>query len=140
MIILDTTVLSALIEAPLDNVALEWLNRQPRRSVWTNSVSVMELRYGLELMPPGRNRARLVREYEAFITKDLRSRVVPFDHAAAEQAATLMATRRRLGQPRELRDTMIAGIALARRATLATRNLRHFDDLPTPVVDPWAAP
>jgi predicted nucleic acid-binding protein len=38
-----------------------------------------------------------------------------------------------------MRDTQIAGIALARRATLATRNLRHFDDLATPVVSPWGA-
>jgi predicted nucleic acid-binding protein len=33
----------------------------------------------------------------------------------------------------------IAGIALARRATLATRNVRHFQDLNVPVVDPWKA-
>ena len=31
-----------------------------------------------------------------------------------------------------------AGIALARRATLATRNAKHFDDLTTPVINPWA--
>jgi hypothetical protein len=37
-----------------------------------------------------------------------------------------------------MRDTFIAGIALARRATLATRNTRHFDDLSVPVVNPWA--
>jgi predicted nucleic acid-binding protein len=36
-----------------------------------------------------------------------------------------------------MRDTFIAGIALARRATLATRNVRHFDDLSVPVVNPW---
>ena len=35
------------------------------------------------------------------------------------------------------RDTQIAGIALSRRATLATRNMRHFQDLRVPVVDPW---
>jgi predicted nucleic acid-binding protein len=34
---------------------------------------------------------------------------------------------------------MIAGIALAQRATLATRNVRHFDDLAVSVVDPWRA-
>jgi hypothetical protein len=33
---------------------------------------------------------------------------------------------------------MIAGIAIARRATLATRNTRHFADLPVSVVNPWA--
>jgi predicted nucleic acid-binding protein len=36
-----------------------------------------------------------------------------------------------------MRDTFIAGIALAQGAVLATRNTRHFDDLSTPVVDPW---
>jgi predicted nucleic acid-binding protein len=39
----------------------------------------------------------------------------------------------------ELRDTMIAGIAIASHATLATRDTRHFADLPVAVVDPWSA-
>jgi predicted nucleic acid-binding protein len=38
-----------------------------------------------------------------------------------------------------VRDTLIAGIVISRRAELATRNLRHFDDLEIAVVDPWAA-
>jgi predicted nucleic acid-binding protein len=67
----------------------------------------------------------------------LEVRVLPFDHAAAEQTATLIGQRKRAGRPGELRDTMIAGIALAQRATLATRNVRHFEDLTIPVVDPW---
>jgi predicted nucleic acid-binding protein len=50
-----------------------------------------------------------------------------------------MAERRQAGRPAELRDTMIAGIAIARHATLATRNTRHFADLPVAVVNPWAA-
>jgi toxin FitB len=32
---------------------------------------------------------------------------------------------------------MIAGIALSHRATLATRNTRHFEDLTIPIVNPW---
>jgi toxin FitB len=51
----------------------------------------------------------------------------------------LMTVRQRSGRTVELRDTMIAGIALAQRATLATRNVRHFDDLRVPVVNPWDA-
>jgi predicted nucleic acid-binding protein len=51
----------------------------------------------------------------------------------------LMATRHRGGRIKESRDTMIAGIALAQNATLATRNVRHFDDLRVPVVNPWHA-
>jgi len=39
----------------------------------------------------------------------------------------------------DMRDTQIAGIALARHATLATRNVQHFGGLTIPIVDPWAA-
>jgi predicted nucleic acid-binding protein len=34
---------------------------------------------------------------------------------------------------------MIAGIVLARHATLATRNIRDFDDISAPLIDPWTA-
>ena len=64
-------------------------------------------------------------------------RIAPFDDAAATQAADLMAYRQRQGRPVELRDTMIAGIVVASHATLATRELLHFEDLSVPVVNPW---
>lgn len=44
---------------------------------------------------------------------------------------------RRAGRPVEIRDLQIAGIVAARRATLATRNTRHFGDLGIALVDPW---
>jgi predicted nucleic acid-binding protein len=66
-------------------------------------------------------------------------RIAPFDDAAAIQAADLMAIRQRKARPVELRDTLIAGIVVARHATLATRNVIHFEDLSVPVVNPWLA-
>jgi len=51
--------------------------------------------------------------------KDFQDRVLPFDQDAAREAAALAAQRQRGGRPVDLRDTQIAGIALARRATLA---------------------
>ena len=68
---------------------------------------------------------------------DLENRVLPFDADAATQAAQLAAERKARGRPVDMRDTFIAGIALAKRATLATRNTRHFDDLSVRVVNPW---
>ena len=34
-------------------------------------------------------------------------------------------------------DTQIAGIVMSRNATLATRNVKDFDDLDIALVDPW---
>jgi toxin FitB len=47
-----------------------------------------------------------------------------------------MSSRQRRGEPRDLRDGMIAGIALARRAALATHNVKHFNDAGIEVVNP----
>jgi predicted nucleic acid-binding protein len=139
MIILDTDVLSALVRENAEQVVRTWLDEQPRSSVWTTSVTVFEIRFGLALMPAGQRRSRLEIAFAESLRDDLEARILPFDERAAEETAILMADRRRAGRPIEPRDTMIAGIAISRRATLATRNTRHFMDLPTPVVDPWAA-
>src|SRR5690242_4708900 len=136
MIVLDTDVLSHAMR--LDSLAIAWLDRQPRASLWTTSITIFEVRYGLATMPAGRRQALQAAEFERVIDEDLESRILPFDTASAEQAAALMGRRRRAGRPVESRDTMIAGIALSQRATLATRNLRHFIDLDVPVVDPWS--
>jgi predicted nucleic acid-binding protein len=137
MIILDTNVLSALmLEEPEVSVA-RWLDHQARASVWTTSVTIFEIRCGLFAMSIGRRRAGLEDLFKRVVEDRLQQRVLPFDQAAAEEAATLADVRLRTGKPRDLRDTMIAGIALAQRATLATRNVRHFDDLDVAVVDPW---
>ena len=70
---------------------------------------------------------------------DLDNRVLDFDSAAATEAASIAAERQKAGRPIDMRDTQIAGIALARRATLATRNIRHFEGLKVPIANPWAA-
>lgn len=137
MIILDTNVISAFMREPPDAAVLHWLDRQPRASVWTTAITILETRFGLEMMPDGRRRAALSQALERLVDEKLERRIAPFDAAAAQETATLMGGRRRRGEPRELRDSMIAGIALARRATLATRNLRHFDDAGLEVVNPW---
>jgi plasmid stability protein len=64
-------------------------------------------------------------------------RVLPLDRSAADAAGVIAARQRKAGRPVDVRDVQIAGIAAARKATLATRNVRHFAGLAIPVVDPW---
>ena len=138
MIVLDTNVLSALMRQTPDTKVIAWLDQQSRTSVWTTSVTVLEIRFGLQIMATGQRRSRLLEAFETLLEK-MDHRVAAFDDEAAAQAADLMASRQRKGRPVELRDTMIAGIVSARHATLATRNLVHFEDLSVPVVNPWLA-
>jgi len=71
------------------------------------------------------------------LSQKLARRVAVFDLAAAEETANLMAARSKAGHPVDLRDSMIAGIALAANASIATRNIRHFQDLQIHLIDPW---
>ena len=139
MVILDTNVLSELMQQRANPLVRQWLDRQAELSVWTTSITIFEIRYGMELLPRSRRRASLESEFERLIEDDIQGRIVPFDAQAATVAAGLMAQRQRTGRSGDLRDDMIAGIVIASHATLATRNMRHFDDLSVPVVDPWAA-
>jgi predicted nucleic acid-binding protein len=137
MIILDTNVLSALMRPTPDEVIVAWLDRQPRSSIWTTSITVLEVRFGVQIMTAGKRRSEVVEAFERVLDK-LGQRVLSFDVSAAEQASDLMASRHKQGRPRDLRDTMIAAIALAQHATLATRNTVHFDDISVPLINPWA--
>ncbi|NMG00390.1 type II toxin-antitoxin system VapC family toxin [Aromatoleum toluolicum] len=137
MILIDTNVLSALMQQQPDERVVAWLDEQPAESVWISSVTLFEARYGLALLAPGRRRAALQERFDLLVREDLENRVLLFDASAAAYAAELAAERRNAGRPVDMRDTFIAGIALSRRATLATRNTRHFDDLSVPVVNPW---
>jgi predicted nucleic acid-binding protein len=138
MVVLDTNVVSALMHEPAHPTVVEWLDSQPRISIWTTAITLMEARYGIESLAPGRRKTRLYQALDRLISEKIEHRIAVFDAAAANTAALLMAERKRTGRPGDLRDTMIAGIVIASHATLATHNIRHFADLPVPVVDPWS--
>lgn len=138
MILLDTNVLSALMRLEPDPIIVTWLDTQPPDSIWTTTITTFEIRFGLEILPDGRRRKALEQAFTQALEDDLDARVLPFDQAAAEAAARISAQQRAAGQPVEIRDVQIAGIATARRATLATRNTRHFAGTGITMINPWS--
>jgi toxin FitB len=137
MIILDSNVVSEIMLPKPDERVTGWLDRQPSTSIWTTSVTVFEVRFGLETMPVGRRRTALLASFERWLGEVVQQRIASYDETAARRAAELAADRQRRGRPSELRDTMIAGIVLANHAKLATRNVKHFEDIASSVVNPW---
>jgi predicted nucleic acid-binding protein len=141
MIILDTNVLSALMRKVPETPVVKWLDAQPAASVWITAVTLMEIRFGLLTTPKGRRQnARqneLISAFELMLKTMIEGRIASFDAEAGMHAADLIAQRKRKGRPVEVRDTIIAGIVLANRGTLATRNTQHFADLPLTVINPW---
>jgi predicted nucleic acid-binding protein len=137
MILLDTNVLSALMRTTPDPVVVQWLDNQPAESIWTTSITVFEIRTGIELLEHGRRRRQLDQAFAQLLADDLSGRVRAFDQTAAIAAGTIAATGQRAGRIVEIRDVQIAGIASSRRATVATRNTRHFEGTGVELIDPW---
>ncbi len=138
MILLDTNVLSGLMQRVPDQQLVEWLDDQPVESIWTTAITVFEVHMGLELLAPGRRRRQLEQAFDQLLAEHLEGRIQTFDQTAAMAAGTIAASRQRAGRTLEIRDLQIAGIATARRASIATRNVRHFEGLGLDVIDPWS--
>jgi toxin FitB len=137
VILLDTNVLSALMRTTPEPVVVEWLDNQAAESIWTTAITVFEIRADIELLERGRRRKQLDLAFSQLLAEDLNGRVQAFDQIAADAAGTIAAGRKRAGRMVEVRDVQIAGIAASRHATVATRNVRHFDGTGIELIDPW---
>ena len=138
MIILDTNILSAVMRETPDPIIVEWLDSQARESIWTTAITVFEIRLGLSILEKGKRRARLEQIFQLALEEILERRVLPFNIVSAMASADIAEKRRQKGITVDMRDTQIAGIVVAKRGTLATRNTKDFQELPVSVINPWA--
>ncbi|MBC1262212.1 type II toxin-antitoxin system VapC family toxin [Synechococcus sp. BSF8S] len=137
VILLDTNVISAVMQNQPDPAVVCWLDDQSAQDVWLPSVVVFELRYGVAILPAGQRRRSLQQGLDQLLEQLVQDRIAPLDGLAAHRAAVLAAERKAKGRSVDLRDTLIAGIALARGAQLATRNTRHFSDTTIGLINPF---
>ncbi len=137
MIVLDTNVISELVRHRPDPGVLAWVDARSVADLYVTSVTVAELLYGVERLPPGRRRAGLGAAVGDLITVDFAGRVLPFDAAAAVTYAQVVAERERAGHPIGMADAMIAAVALEVGAVLVTRNVKDFAGVGLDLVDPW---
>jgi toxin FitB len=149
-VILDTNVLSELRLLNPDANVVEWFAVQAEENLAVASFSVAEIEYGIA-MTPGSN-AAFVGQLTAWLEAIMATqRILPLDAAAAQVLGRLHAvpalrnlatTPPQARRPRFGGDLVIAAVAAAHNAAVATRNLddfrliaRHCPGLSG--VDPW---
>ncbi len=137
MIVLDTNVVSELMRPePAPRVA-SWVRSRDRRELFTSSITLAEIRYGLARLPDGR-RKQVLLDAADDVFRAFSDQVLPVDATAAEHYAIIASARERSGRPIAGFDALIAAICRSRGATLATRNLPDFDGTGIDIIDPWA--
>ena len=136
MIVVDTNVISELMRPAPNATVVRWARAHSHRDVYTTSVSLAEIRYGIERLDAGR-RKQLFTSAADEIFATFAEYVLPFDRAAAVAYAAIVSARERTGLPIDGFDAQIAAICRTHSATLATRNVRDFAGTGIDIIDPW---
>ena len=139
MIVLDTNVISEPMQRAPDRAVVAWLNGQIDSALFTTSITVMELRFGLERLPEGKRKTNLWAVLDFTLSRLIGSRILPFDTAAAIEAARIAALAEAGGTPIGLAHGQIAAVAKAHGFAVATRDTAPFQDAGLTVINPWEA-
>lgn len=134
--LLDTNVISELTKPDRDRYVVAFLDRLA--DGYLSVITLHELTYGLERLPPGARRAELTAAIDAFLAL-FNDRVLPVGLAEARAAAALRAAQQERGCTLHLADSLIAATALVAGLTVATRNTADFEGLGVLLIDPWQA-
>ena len=137
MIILDTSVLSAIMQPDQNVEAINWLARNDPVNLRMTVISLHEIQYGIERLPTGKKRRDLAASLAALIGSGLGGGMLTVDAPSAQGAATARAAAMTATGHCDVPDALIAGIALANGASVATRNIKDFQYFGVPLINPW---
>jgi predicted nucleic acid-binding protein len=127
--VLDTNVVSETTKPAPHPRCVAWLLEHAADCCVT-TITLAEMRYGLERLPDGKKKRDLTRRYD-FLRQKFGDWVLDFDESAATEFGRYVAefeTERGLQAVGEadLRDLQIAAIARSLGWTVATRNTSDF--------------
>ena len=133
--LLDTCVLSDETKSRRHPRVDSWLKRESTRGVFVSSVSLVEIQYGIAIMPAGRRRSAFERWFHSQLVPFVRPGLVAVDEEIALRCGLIMAER----PNSEVPDALIAATALVHGLVVATRNVKHFAFAGLSVFNPWEA-
>lgn len=141
MYLLDTSALSQAAPGrqPHGRQAADWV-RANADACRLSVVTIMELVYGVEwLARRGQHdRSTRLRAWLDTVEQTFGARIIAVDRAVADLAGRMMATGRAEGYAVDTADLLIAATARVHDLTVVTGNLRHFQQLHVPCLDPAA--
>jgi len=120
--VLDTNTLIYFFKNK-GNVARELLAIQPNK-IFVPTIVAYEIHVGVQKTSSTMKRANQLTQFLSNVN------VLPFGYFEAVESAKVRAALEKKGQKIGPYDTLIAGVALAHKATLVTRNIKEFDRVP----------
>ena len=135
--LLDTNVVSEWMKPHPNPGVVAWLADVDEDRVFLSVITLTELRYGIERMPPGHRRKRLDEWLEEELPLRFEGRILAIDPAVADACGKVVARSEALGRRLEAMDAFLAATAEVHRLTLVTRNTSDFQPTVKGVLNPW---
>ena len=133
--LVDTNVLSELRRRDPDANVVRWLEGRPATTLYLSVLTLGGPRKGIEALPEGARKRRLLDWLEVELPGFFAGRVLPIDAHVADRWGHLVA---QAGRPLPAIDSLLAATALTHGLALVTRNLRDFQYEGLAVIDPWS--
>jgi predicted nucleic acid-binding protein len=132
--LVDASALCEATKPAPEPKVLEWL-RANEAELAVDPIILAEIRSGIDRMPPGQRRKRFERWFADGVENVV---CLPIDAATGIRWAQLLAKLRASGRAMPFKDSLIAATALLHDLTVATRNIRNFQQAGVTVFDPFA--
>ena len=135
--LIDTNVISELTKPQPDPRVVSFLHETDEDRLFLSVITLAELRRGIALKPDGKAKRALEAWMAGPLVERFSGRIVDIDRQVADAWGDLMASAQRRGVALHVMDGFLAATAAAHRFTVATRNVKDFEPLGVPVLDPW---
>ena len=132
--LIDTNVMSELRKRQANAKLVAWMQARPRESLYLSVLSLGEIRKGIEGVADAAFRQTLTDWLEVDLPKYFLGRLLGVDAQIADRWGRLQASA---GRTLPVVDAMLAATALQHDLTLVTRNVKDFESLGVPLVNPW---
>jgi predicted nucleic acid-binding protein len=135
LIFLDTNVVSEPVRKTANPLVVDWLNRNEGQTR-ISSVVLAEIAFGIFSIKSAERSPRFLDQL-LYVREKYANRIHAFDEKASIFYGRLVGERKLSGRHMTILDGMIAAIALRHNASLATRNIRHFQGIGLTLINPW---
>jgi toxin FitB len=137
--LIDTNVLSELRRVRPERRVVAFIAAQPLDSLYISSVTLAEIRFGIELVGEARQRAELNDWLSHKVRPMFAQRVLPVSEDIMLKWRLLVEEGRKAGHTFSQPDLIIAATALEHGLTLVSRDTSEYEKTRVPLLNPWLA-
>jgi len=135
--LLDTNVLSELRRVRPNSKVVAFIKAQPLEILYISSVTLAEIRFGIERVAEAVRRAELGNWLTHRVRPMFEGRVLPVTEDVMLKWRLLVEEGRKTGHTFSQPDLIIGATALEHGLTLVSRDSADYEKARVPVINPW---